>query len=113
MSEEIIDQATFDSLTQLVGEDYIGELVETFFDEAPVLLADMRLALEEGDAEMFRRSAHSLKSNSASFGALQLESLARECEYLGRDGLLEEAEPKLPELEVAYARAAGALKALL
>ena len=31
MTEAIIDQATFASLTELVGADFIGELVETFF----------------------------------------------------------------------------------
>ncbi|MGB3716486.1 MAG: Hpt domain-containing protein [Candidatus Promineifilaceae bacterium] len=113
MSEAVIDQTTYDDLKKLVGEDFIGELVETFFEEAPGLLAEMRQALDGGDAEVFRRSAHSLKSNSASFGATQLASLARDLEYMGRDSQLDEARKKMPELEAAYARAVKALKALL
>jgi histidine phosphotransfer protein HptB len=113
MTEAIIDQATFDGLTELVGDDFIGELVETFFEEAPGLLAEMGQALEDGDAEAFRRAAHSLKSNGNSFGAMRMASLARELEYLGRDGRLDEAKPKLPELGAAYEEAAEALRGLL
>jgi HPt (histidine-containing phosphotransfer) domain-containing protein len=113
MSEAVIDQTTYDDLKKLVGEDYIGELVETFFEEAPGLLDEMRLASDGGDTEAFRRSAHSLKSNGASFGATRLESLARDLEDMGRDDRLDEAGAKLPELEAAYAQAAEALKALL
>jgi HPt (histidine-containing phosphotransfer) domain-containing protein len=113
MSESAIDRQTFDSLTGLVGNDFIGELVETFFEEAPDLLAEMDRALEEGDAQAFRRAAHSLKSNSASFGAMEMATLARELEYLGRDGRLDDAGPKLDHLKVAYAQAVKELKALL
>ncbi len=113
MTEAIIDQAAFTSLTELVGDDFIGELVETFFEEAPGLLAQMGRALNDGDAEAFRRAAHSLKSNGDSFGTTRMAALARELEYLGRDGRLDEARPKLLQLEAAYEEAAEALKALL
>ena len=42
-------------------------------------------ALAAGDAERFRRAAHSLKSNSNTFGALALGALARELELGGLD----------------------------
>jgi HPt (histidine-containing phosphotransfer) domain-containing protein len=113
MSETVIDQAAFNGLVELVGDDFIGELAQTFFEEAPELLAEMSRALDEGDAEAFRRAAHSLKSNGDSFGAVRLTSLARELEYMGRDGRLVEAGPKLSQLETAYGEAAEALKALL
>ena len=113
MNETVIDPATFDGLKEMVGDDFIGELVETFFDESPGMLADMSQALDSGDAETFRRAAHSLKSNSASFGATRLSELAREMEYLGRDEKLDEAGPKMPQLESAYEEAVAALEALI
>ena len=113
MTDAIINQAPFVNLTELVGDDFIGELVETFFEEAPGLLAEMGRALDEGDAETFRRAAHSLKSNGDSFGATRMAALARELETMGRDGRLDEAGPKLPQLEAAYKEAAEALKVLL
>jgi len=113
MSEAVIDLSTFSNLTELVGDDFISELVETLFEEGPGLLEEMRLALDSGDAETFRRSAHSLKSNGASFGATQLASLARDMEYMGRDNQLDEAVTKMPDLESEYERAAEALQGLL
>jgi len=113
MSEAVIDQATFNGLVALVGDDFIGELAQTFFEEAPGLLDEMGRALDEGDAEAFRRAAHSLKSNGDSFGAVRVTSLARELETMGRDGRLDEAGPKLPQLQTAYEEAAEALRALL
>lgn len=113
MSDAIIDQDTFAGLKGLVGDDFVGELVETFFEEAAGLFAEMSQALNDGDAETFRRSAHSLKSNGASFGAMQLASLARELEYMSRDGRLNEAGPNLPRVKIAYEQAVEALKALL
>jgi HPt (histidine-containing phosphotransfer) domain-containing protein len=113
MTEAIIDQATFEGLTELVGDDFIGELVETFFEEAPGLLNEMGRALDNGDAEVFRRAAHSLKSNGNSFGATQMAALARELETMGRDGQLDGAGPKLAQLEAAYDEAVVALRKLI
>ena len=79
----VIDPHTFDELQANAGADFVAELVETFADEAPALLAELRAAFDAGSAERFRRAAHSLKSNSASFGAMQLTGLARALELGG------------------------------
>jgi hypothetical protein len=42
-----------------------------------------------------------------------MAALARELETMGRDGRLDEAGPKLPQLEAAYEEAAEALRRLL
>ena len=113
MSEAAIDQTTYNDLKEMVGEDFIGELVETFFEEAPGLLEEMRRALDDEDAPAFRRSAHSMKSNSASFGAMQLASICRDLEVMGRDSQLDQARLKMPEMEASYTQSAEALRALL
>ena len=57
-----------------------------FNEDAPELLRSLEQALDGNDAELFRRSAHSLKSNSAAFGAVTLAELARELEMIGKEG---------------------------
>lgn len=84
-----IDLNTFNSLKETTGEDFIGELIETFLGEAPGMLAQLRSALVGQDTDIFRRAAHSLKSNAATFGALELAALARELEGFGREKNLE------------------------
>ncbi|MBI3369416.1 MAG: Hpt domain-containing protein [Burkholderiales bacterium] len=104
----LIDLATFHELQATAGADFVTELVDTFLEEAPQMLAELEQALAAGAADRFRRAAHSLKSNSHTFGALSLGALARELE-LG--GLPNTARPLAP-LHAECARTAAALKEL-
>lgn len=106
MSTNPIDPATFAELQETAGDEFVAELVGTFLEEAPLMLADLRRAQAGGAAEHFRRVAHSIKSNAKTFGALHLGEMARKLE-LG--GLITETEP-LDALEAEYARMAAALK---
>lgn len=102
----VIDIAVLDELGQTAGEDFVAELVGTFFEEAPDMLAALRQALQAGNAESFRRNAHSLKTNAHTFGAMALGALARELE---RGGLPAD-DLGVAALEAAYEQAAAALK---
>ena len=109
-----IDPATFAELQNTAGAEFVAELVDTFLNEAPQMLAELRAALSRPSspagpsADAFRRVAHSLKSNSQTFGALPLAELARAPELGGRPA---DAAP-LAALEAEYARAAAALRGL-
>jgi histidine phosphotransfer protein HptB len=107
-----IDRATFEALKQTAGAEFVLELVDTFLQEAPSMLADLRRALEAKDAEKFRRTAHSLKSNSNTFGALTLGTLARELELGGVAKVIESDGQPLDALAQEYSRVAAALTEL-
>ena len=111
MSIQTIDLATFAELQDTAGADFVNELVQTFFEEAPAMLKELRDTRAAGDADAFRRAAHSLKSNSLTFGAHTLGAMARELE-LG--GLRPPAQPTdaLEALATEYARVAAALREL-
>ncbi|MEO8079304.1 MAG: Hpt domain-containing protein [Caldimonas sp.] len=83
MTDPVVDPATFNELQANAGADFVAELVETFADEAPGLVGELRNAFAAGAVDRFRRAAHSLKSNSLTFGATRLASLARELELGG------------------------------
>jgi HPt (histidine-containing phosphotransfer) domain-containing protein len=107
-----LDMDTFEELKAISGDDFINELVDTYLDDAPKLLQDMKKALQAGDADSFRRAAHSLKSNSATFGAMRLSGLAKELEMLGKEGKLDEARPRMQPLEQAVEAVSAELKGL-
>lgn len=107
-----IDRATFDALRDAAGAEFVVELVQTFLQEAPAMLAELWRAKRAGDAESFRRSAHSLKSNASTFGATALAGLAREVESGGLAGIAGHGDGGLAALESEYARTAAALEAL-
>jgi HPt (histidine-containing phosphotransfer) domain-containing protein len=112
MSSSQIDMATFEELKQMSGADFIGELVDTFLEDGPKLISELKAALKIGDAEAFRRAAHSLKSNGATFGANGLSQLAKELEMIGKENRLADAGDKLTALETSLTLAAAELKGL-
>ena len=108
MTTPAIDMATFTELQETAGADFVAELVGTFLEEAPRMLAELRSALAARSADAFRRAAHSIKSNGNTFGASRLAEMAREPE-LG--GLGTDTAP-LDALDAEYQRVARALTEL-
>jgi HPt (histidine-containing phosphotransfer) domain-containing protein len=111
MTEPTIDRATFDELKDTAGAEFVSELVDTFLVEGPAMLDELRSALAAKEADKFRRTAHSLKSNSNTFGALPLGAMARELELSGMDPA-KANEAKLAALEAEYSKVAAALTEL-
>jgi len=112
MTENVIDRSVFDALKDSVGDDFIGELVSTFGEEAPVMITNMRKALSVQDADAFRREAHSMKTNAATFGATGLADLAKELEHLARDNQLVQVGDQVDDLERIYQLAHSELERL-
>jgi HPt (histidine-containing phosphotransfer) domain-containing protein len=112
MAQPAIDLATFEDLKATAGAEFVVELVDTFLDEAPAMLDELRQALRAGDAETFRRTAHSLKSNGNTFGATALAALARELELGGLDPVRAANGAPLDALEREFTRVAQALAEL-
>ena len=112
MSPSLIDVSVFSELQDTAGAAFVDELVDTFLEEAPLLLAALRAARDAGDADAFRRAAHSLKSNSQTFGATALAAASRQLELtgLGAEPALDHAA--IDRLDAALAEAGAALKAL-
>jgi HPt (histidine-containing phosphotransfer) domain-containing protein len=111
MTQTTIDLATFEALKEAAGSDFVRELVDTFLSEAPAMLDDLRSALAAEDRDRFRRAAHSLKSNSMTFGALTLGAMAKSLELEGLASVQQGGEP-LDRLADEYARVAQALTEL-
>jgi HPt (histidine-containing phosphotransfer) domain-containing protein len=93
----------------MMGE-VASELIGLFLEDTPKLLADLRGAVVQKDAEGLERVAHSLKSSSATLGAMTLSTLCRELEVMGRAGTLEGAVEKVAQVEAEYERVKAALE---
>jgi HPt (histidine-containing phosphotransfer) domain-containing protein len=108
----VIDQTTFDELKQMSGDEFINELIDTFLEDAPKMIDEIKSGLAANNADTFRRAAHSMKSNAATFGASQLAELAKELEMLGKESKLHETGDRLRALEEAYESVRKELKGL-
>jgi CheY-like chemotaxis protein/HPt (histidine-containing phosphotransfer) domain-containing protein len=88
------------ALERLQGDrELLEELVGVIRQEGPKLLADVREAIQRGDAPALKLSAHTLKGSLANFAAADAAEAARRLEMIGKQGDLSEAAQALVLLE--------------
>ena len=85
------------------------QLIDSFLEDAPHLLAELDQYIKRGDSGGVRRIAHGLKSNGVDFGAMQFSALCKELEAIGKSGALEGAGNVFSSIVTEYERAASAL----
>jgi PAS domain S-box-containing protein len=113
VSHQVLDPAGLEMLLEVVGGEsaLLAELVDSFLEEVPPLLANLRQALERGDAAELRRAAHTIKSSSNDFGATTLAELCQELENMGKIGTLDGADELVARVEGEYEQVRVALEA--
>ena len=104
MTEPLIDPDDWATFKSMVDSAALVELLDAYLDDSPQLIEQMHAGVAAGDIEGVRRAAHSLKSNSASFGANRLANVTRELEMIAKSGTLDGAAPKLAAVEAEYAQ---------
>lgn len=87
-AEPVLDPAVLAELLATTGDDpaFVRELVDTYLAEAPGQLDAIAAAIDGADAAALVRPAHTLKSTSATLGAMRLAAAARRLEMTGRSG---------------------------
>jgi CheY-like chemotaxis protein len=112
-----IDATTLAELAAIDGEpgqpNLLAELLDVFRQDAPVRLAAVRAALESGDTDGVRRSAHAFKGSCAALGLLHLQELCVTLESRGCAGTLAEAQRTLAAVEAELDRLQPWLRAEL
>jgi len=109
-----LDPQAVETLKELIGDDpeIIRDMVDAFVEDVPDRLAEMTRGLDDGDAELVRRAAHTLKGNCLTFGALAFADACRELEETAKVGVLDDAGPIAAEIERTWAAARPAIEAL-
>jgi HPt (histidine-containing phosphotransfer) domain-containing protein len=87
-------------------------LIDNFFKDAVKLQENARQAFEEHQTEDLRRAAHTFKSTSRHFGATALAELCQKLEHQAQNGVLEDAENVLMQIEAEYEKVQIALEEL-
>ncbi|MCH5377324.1 MAG: Hpt domain-containing protein, partial [Planctomycetes bacterium] len=85
-------------------EAILKELLETFLSEYPPLLAQIRDAVTQQNAQDLAHAAHTLKGAAAAVAALAAADAAKRLETMGRTGDLAGATEVCHELEAALRR---------
>jgi CheY-like chemotaxis protein/HPt (histidine-containing phosphotransfer) domain-containing protein len=110
--EEVLNRAEL--LDRCEGDrELLKAVVEVFLETSPALVADLRRAVEAGDALSVQRTAHALKGAASNFGARSAVAAALRLETMGRGGNLAGAAEACAALEEAVGRLTPALTGLL
>jgi two-component system sensor histidine kinase/response regulator len=115
VTQSVVEKEIKDKAKEWVdeyGEDFLVELVDVYLKDTPNRVVQLRRALDGGDNETFVREAHTLKSSSASVGAMGLSALAKEMESAGRSGKMDTVASEVTRFEEEFALVKAALEAL-
>ncbi len=107
---ETLDKPTIERMRETLGDEFLVELIDTFLADAGPMIGDLKKGIAENDATLMRRSAHTLKSNSANFGAMTLSGLCKTLEEMAKAGEIEGAAELSAQVETEYEKAQLALE---
>ena len=111
-TSNVIDQAALDVLLEVIGGDRraLGELIQSFLDEAPKLLHNLHEGVKAQDWELVQRSAHTMRSSARDFGAAELASVSLELEEMGKSGNFVGVDNLVAKAEIECAKAQKCLE---
>jgi HPt (histidine-containing phosphotransfer) domain-containing protein len=111
-----INPRALDAIRQLPGPNgalLVHKVVAAYLADTSPRFAQLRAAVEAGDAEALRKAAHALKSSSANVGAEKLAALCKELEMIGRKGTVDGAKTLLEDVESGFPCVLAALQVII
>lgn len=84
----VLQPNALDAIVEMIGLDdpeIVVDLIDTFLTDSQRQIEEMERTLVTGDYKTFHRAAHSMKSSSATFGALHLSKLCQQLENSARE----------------------------
>jgi HPt (histidine-containing phosphotransfer) domain-containing protein len=109
----VLDSQALDRLGELDptgSAGLIARVVTTYTNSLSRLIENFDVACSTGDLDGARHVAHTLKSSSASVGAMALSSLCAELERGIREGRIDRASPLLGQLAAEARRVLAGLR---
>lgn len=112
--QPMLDRGVLAQLEAQMGDDgpeLIREIVGIYLQNTPQLLEAMETALARDNPEDLTRAAHTLKSGSASLGALRLSEICKRIELAAKDAELDGLGAAIAGARTEYGTVASALRA--
>ncbi len=110
-----LDPEAIAALRDLSPEDdsFLREIIQTYLEDTPKRIHEVRLALSAADSVAFVRATHTIKGSSSNLGAERLRRTAERLEHGARQNGLHGMEQAVADLEAEFATARDALLALV
>ncbi|HJZ46353.1 MAG TPA: ATP-binding protein [Roseiflexaceae bacterium] len=112
VTQTVLDPAAMETLLDLIGGErgLLAELIDSFLETAPPLLARLEQGLAQGSPAEVRVAAHTLKSSGKDFGATSLAELCQTLEDRGKADALAGAAELVARVAAEYQRVKAALE---
>ncbi|WP_179131398.1 response regulator [Candidatus Entotheonella palauensis] len=91
------------------GYEVVVELIQIFLANTPLMLAAMRDAIAQQNADNLWQTAHTLKGSSINLGAEAISTLCGDLESSGQAGDIHDAGSIIEQLEVEFDRVKASL----
>jgi HPt (histidine-containing phosphotransfer) domain-containing protein len=89
---------------------FLAQLIDVYLEESPALLQAMSTGVTQNDAAAMKQAAHTLKSSSASLGAMGFSQLCEQLEVIGSSDTTAGALELFAKVESEYERVKTALQ---
>ncbi|NHC35623.1 response regulator [Scytonema millei] len=118
LSSPVIDPKALQALKEMAGEGgaaTIAVVVDAYLEDTPKLIQTIQTAIASVNATELQRAAHTLKSSSATLGAMHFSQLSKQLEIIGRNSTIEFPKSReiVSELEAEYIKVKAELKKYL
>ena len=112
MEQEVLNRGIISELRDM-GDDFLKEITEKFFEDADADIAALRKHIAKGEGREIGIAAHGLKGTSLTMGAETLAGIAFEIETKGKANNLNALDEDLQRLERSYYEVRQALQRAL
>lgn len=96
-----VDTGALQDLKDIMEGEF-KTLIDTFLADSTAKLEELAAAIAASDADALRKVAHSLKGSSSNICAGELSEMARQLEFMGRDGSTQGAADILVRLREEF-----------
>lgn len=107
--ERHVDVAALQDLKDIMEGEF-KTLIDTFIADSSSKLEELAAAVAANDADALRKVAHSLKGSSSNICAGELTELARQLEFMGKEGSTQGAADVLQRMRGEFASVAVVLR---
>jgi PAS domain S-box-containing protein len=113
VDEAVIDRKALQTILDMIAGDnsqLLADLINSYLDDAPKLLQNMQNALAKQNVVEMQHSAHTLKSASATLGAMHLAELCRKLETTQLSEPIEVWAEQVANVQAEYAKVETSLQ---
>jgi PAS domain S-box-containing protein len=89
---------------------FLAQLIDIYLEETPLLLQTLATSVVQEDTAVIIQATHTLKSSSASLGAMSLSELCQELEAIAGSGAIAKAQELFTRLASEFERVKTALQ---